>query len=338
MNRISDKARTWQVAGRRDFFKSALALGAAAWLAPKKAYAANSTPLARPSINVFSKNLQWLGLDEMAATVARLGFDGIELTVRRGGHIEPAKAVEQLPLAVHAARRHGTTISTIITDITDADHPLSEPILKTASELGIRRYRLGYMRYNETEPLKEQLASIARRFRGLVDLNRRYRIHGGYHNHGGRTFGQAVWDTWSVIENLDSDWIGFQYDPDNAYVRWDGWKEGARLAAPRTRMISIKTWAEWSMPAWSRNTEVVNGNHKHLIPTARDYQWYFNLLHQSAFAGTINVGFEYLPGGAGAGKKQLSGITPEQVLEAMRTHLATLKRMLVAAGIVPPVK
>ncbi len=42
------------------------------------------------SISIFSKHLQFLDCSSAAATAAEMGFAGLDLTVRPGGHVEPA--------------------------------------------------------------------------------------------------------------------------------------------------------------------------------------------------------------------------------------------------------
>jgi L-ribulose-5-phosphate 3-epimerase len=40
-------------------------------------------------VYIFSKHLQFLGYEDMAQAAAEIGFDGIDLTVRPGGHVPP---------------------------------------------------------------------------------------------------------------------------------------------------------------------------------------------------------------------------------------------------------
>ena len=46
-----------------------------------------------------------------AARFKQIGLDGLDLTVRPGGHIDPADAVKRLPEAVKAARDEGVQIA-----------------------------------------------------------------------------------------------------------------------------------------------------------------------------------------------------------------------------------
>ncbi len=77
----------------------------------------------------------------MAETAAHLGFDGIDLTVREGGHVEPTRVQEDLPKVAKIVRRAGLSIPMITTGIEDIDSPNAETIIRTASDVGIYRYR-----------------------------------------------------------------------------------------------------------------------------------------------------------------------------------------------------
>jgi len=92
----------------------------------------------------FSKHLQWLNWQQMAETAKELGFDGLDVTVRQGGHVEPARVQEDLPKVAKIVRQAGLSIPMITAGIVDVDSPDAEAIIRTASEAGITRYRWGW--------------------------------------------------------------------------------------------------------------------------------------------------------------------------------------------------
>src|SRR5207253_346098 len=100
-------------------------------------------------VSIFSKHLQWLNWNDMAVTVKEMGFDGIDLTVRPEGHVLPERVVEDLPKAVASIRKQGLEVYMITTAITKATDPNTVPIIKTAAEVGIKYYRLGWFTYNK---------------------------------------------------------------------------------------------------------------------------------------------------------------------------------------------
>lgn len=72
-------------------------------------------------VTIFSKHLQWLNYNDMAALAKKMGFDGVDLTVRPGGHVLPENAEKDLPRAVNAIRDKGLEVYSITTNITDPD-------------------------------------------------------------------------------------------------------------------------------------------------------------------------------------------------------------------------
>jgi len=99
-------------------------------------------------ICAFSKLFQFLDYDQLSEVFAAAGLDGIDLTVRPGGHVEPERVKTDLPKAVAAARRNGLEVSMMVTAITDADNQLNQEVLKTAADLGVIYYRTGYLSYD----------------------------------------------------------------------------------------------------------------------------------------------------------------------------------------------
>ncbi len=117
-------------------------------------------------IHVFSKHLQWLDYEAMAETAAAAGFDGVDLTVRPGGHVLPEHVQDDLPRAVAAVRKAGLSVDMMTTAIDDARDAQTKSILKTASALEIKYYRLAWIDYDDAlgiiENLEKTKATVSR--------------------------------------------------------------------------------------------------------------------------------------------------------------------------------
>src|SRR4051794_18536152 len=120
---------------RRNFYTSSLLTAAGlslqlSSLAKSNAFAVDGTSIDRAPgkipVCIFSKQLQWMNYQDMANAMAELGYDGIDLTVRKGGHVLPERVSEDLPKAVEAAKKAGIGIYMISTEIEDAVNPLTE--------------------------------------------------------------------------------------------------------------------------------------------------------------------------------------------------------------------
>ncbi|MFC1634740.1 sugar phosphate isomerase/epimerase family protein, partial [Planctomycetota bacterium] len=203
---------------RRRFLGSAVAGASLASLAV--ATKANSSTFESEGgksikICIFSKHLQWLDYRNMARTAREIGFDGIDLTVRPGGHVLPERVREDLPRAVQAIKSAGLEVP-MITNPTD---PLTENILATASQAGIRYYRMGYYRYDDSKTIHQTLNEARPKLRDLVDMNKQYKIVGTYQNHAGPKYvGAPLWDLDVLFRDLDTRWIGCQFDIRHATV------------------------------------------------------------------------------------------------------------------------
>ena len=71
-----------------------------------------------PKVCVYTEHFQSLPIPEVCRLFAEMGVDGLDLTVRPGGHIKPAEVKAQLPLAARAARDHGLKVMMLTTGIT----------------------------------------------------------------------------------------------------------------------------------------------------------------------------------------------------------------------------
>jgi len=289
----------------------------------------------RVSLCIFSKHLQWLDYEGMAESAAEVGFDGVALTVRRGGHVLPERAEDDLPKAAEAVKKAGIEISMMTTSITDPDDPNTEKILRTASKLGIGYYRFGYWYYNEKTSIFEQLKEIKSKMRGLAEMNKQYRIFGGNQNHSGtRYFGASIWDTWELVKDLDPSFIGFQFDPQHAFTEGGGgsWLTDARLALSHTKMLALKTHAEWGNSEWKKSSR--KRERKLEILTPDELKWYFRLLKKTGFYGPISTHYEFPGlGGVESGRRELKGITKKELFTIFRRNLKILKGMLSEANI-----
>ncbi|TDH24672.1 twin-arginine translocation signal domain-containing protein [Segetibacter sp. 3557_3] len=307
---------------RRDFIKTSAVLAAGSLLT-NPAFAEQGAAPSMPAspICVFSKHLHWLNIADMATAVAEMGYDGIDLTVRKGGHIEPGLAAKELPGAVATIRKAGLEVPMIATDIFDAADPLTTSILKTAGALGIRFYRTGYLDFDRNDGVAASLPRHRKTLTDLAVLNQRYGIHGAYQNHSGNKLGSSVWDLWEVLKDIDPRWLGVQYDIKHATGEGGySWVNGLDLVKNHARCFDLKDFHWEKKDRWQ---------HK-LVPLGEgmvDFEQFFDLAKRYQLSGPMSIHFEYPLGGAETGKKQLS-IAKEDVFSAMERDLNTLKKML----------
>ena len=95
---------------------------------------------------LFTDNLSDLKIDQVSAEVKKSGFDGIDLTLRPGGHVLPQNAEMGLAEARAVADRNNVTIPMASTAITDVNSPHAEDVIAACAHYGVRSIKLGYWR------------------------------------------------------------------------------------------------------------------------------------------------------------------------------------------------
>ncbi|HOV61526.1 MAG TPA: sugar phosphate isomerase/epimerase family protein [Candidatus Hydrogenedentes bacterium] len=217
------------------------------------ARAAESPVTGTPPVVVFSKYLQFLGYRDLARTCRELGLDGVDLTVRPGGHVLPENVKRDLPAAVEAVRAEGLEVPMVTTRYTAPSDEVFT-VCAEASRLGIPCVRIGTHQYDEGRPLAEQLEQFTGDLRGLAGVAETTGVTMGYHNHSGpRNFGAALWDLAEAVEQVGSTRLGLNFDVGHARVEggFYAWRLHARRAAPLTRMCAVKDFV-WKRdePDW----------------------------------------------------------------------------------------
>lgn len=293
---------------------------------PASILAAKPAAVNRP-ICVFSKHLQWLDYKDMAEVVAEIGFDGVDLTVRPGGHVLPEKVRNDLPRALAAVKAAGISMPMMTTKITDPDDAITASILKTAQQCGVGVYRMGYWTYDKNKTVMQSLDALKPKMKKLAALNEQYNIHGAYQNHAGTRVSAPVWDLWELLKDLDPNWIGSQYDVRHATVEGGkSWQLGMKLVSPFIRSTVIKDFR------WEKKDGKWKDVHVPLGEGMVDFKQYFKLVKSLNIAGPISLHFEY-PVYDKANKNLSQKERRRQTITAMRRDLTALRKMLKEAEI-----
>ena len=303
---------------RREFLQAATATIISAGIV-------NVTPPPSPlKISVFSKHLHFLEWEAMAKAAKEIGFDGVDLTVRKDGHIEPERAEQDLPKVAEIIRQAGLELTMITAGIIDVNSPQAESILRAMKSVGVKNYRWGGFKYDDAKPLPAQLETLKKDAAKLAELNRKYDVCAMYHTHSGMEVGASIWDLWMILKDLDTNRVSVNLDLCHATIEGGvgGWWRSAQLVTPITRGIAVKDfkWGQNAKGAWvpvkcPLGEGMVN------------FQKFFPLLKASNFSGPVQMHFEYPLGGADKGDKKLT-IEKEKVFTAMKKDLGVLRGWL----------
>jgi len=279
---------------RREFIKTVSVTVAGAVICPQL-YANTGILRTKPEpICAFTKSLQFLDYDRLGEILALIGFNGADLTVRNNGHVLPEKVKEDLPRAVKALLKSGISVPMIATRIHNPDDPQTEQILGTASELGIRFYRIGPLKYNNDKSITENLDGYKKIFERLEKINQKYNIHGCYQNHPGEDrVGAPVWDLYWLLKDCNPLYMGVQYDIGQAVMEGgDSWPLAMKLVSPwiKTTIIKDFYWKKINGTWKQEYTQLGNG--------MVDFDKYLKEYTELGLSGPISIHYEYDLGGA----------------------------------------
>lgn len=306
---------------RRDFAKlSALGLAALPLLSFQNGL--NTTvgsPKEDLEVHLFSKHLQFLNYNDMSEAAVNMGFNGLDLTVRRKGHVLPENVKTDLPKAVEAMAKYGLLPQLMSTNVWDVNDTHTKPVLETASQLGFTHYRTDWLKYPENQSIQESQAQYAKQAKQLEKRNKELGLIGGYQNHSGKHVGAPVWDLLPILEATNGLFMGCQYDIRHAVVEGGGsWELGLQRIRPFINSIVIKDF-KWGIKdgTW----QPIN------VPLGEgmvDFSRYFSLLKTYKINVPVSLHLEYDLGGAEKGHSKLT-MDKKEVFNYMKKDLAYLR-------------
>jgi sugar phosphate isomerase/epimerase len=277
---------------------------------------------------MFSKHLGPLSIPEAGRAVKELGFQGLDLTVRPGGHVLPERVKTALPEAVRQLKDLGLTLSMLTTGIVDAADPASEAIMAVAAEQGIRELKLGYWPYRPFGTLKAQLDAARKAMDGLEALARKQNVRVSIHVHSGDYLSAEAGNIYLLLKDRDPHHVGAYLDPGHMTLEGaaSGWKLGVDLLQNYISMVAVKSFGLYpEQDAAHGDTRWV----EKLVPLREGMvRWreVFACLKQLQWDGVVTFHSEY------QGRQSWRDLSVPQLLDQTREDLAYLRPILRNAG------
>lgn len=277
--------------------RSVLGLAALAGAAGSSRGDGPAANVLRPKIAAFTESFQDRPIAEVCRMFKGIGLDGLDLTVRPGGHIAPEMAPVELPKAVEAARDAGTQIQFLTTAITDAT-PEAEKLLAVAGESGITRIKMGYYRYGKFGTLKSQMDGIRRQILRVAKVAAKHHVLPCVHIHSGDTIPSHGTQLYQLINDISPDQVGAYVDPMHMSLEGggDGWRQGLDLLAPWIALCSVKNFA-WEQVGRDAKGQMRWKTRK--VPIADGFAplpEFVAILKSLGFAGVYSLHSEYKGG------------------------------------------
>jgi hypothetical protein len=325
---------------RRDLLGAATlgaaALGVTELVATTQAHAA-ATPPEPPHLQwqLWSRHLQWVSTQAQTASdpygvgvlvgqyALASGYSAVGLTVRNGGHVDPAQVGTHLPLMLRGLRSTGCICNHIGTDVnppTDAQDTswiVSQrviEVLSVAAANGIQRYRCANRSFTSDTigaAMHEQLQGLRTNYLRLAEINDHFRLNALYHTQ--TSLGVTVWEFVRVLQGPmqpreavgssqhGAQWIGSKpIDPHRVGVNFaighvgremplNGWQTALRYALPHVRGVALHA------PQINRNATTGRLQNT-VVPAAQshiDFTVFFRYLLQGAYNGAAEVQIEH---------------------------------------------
>ena len=252
-----------------------------------------------------------LSYDDLADLIAELGFDGIEGTIRPGGQITPEQVPDELPKMMEALKKRGLEMTIMASGINNADDRLNIQQLQVAAKLGVKRYRMGYYKYNLKKPIIDQIDNLRPVLKNLVALNKQLGLQAVYQNHSGSNYvGAPLWDLHELFKAHDPNHLAVGFDMSHATAEGTrAWPLHANLLRPRIGALYVKSFR------WKDNKRDNCGLAEGIVDKK-----YPGQLIKSGYNGPINLHVEYL-------KPFTRENVPNQIV-AIKKDILTLKEWL----------
>lgn len=265
----------------------------------------------RSALTVFTKPWKSPDVESLARLIRRLGFDGVELTVRPGYQVEPESVLRTLPQAMEVFSRYNLQIESIAAEPT-------ESVIEACSEAGITMIRTML----PIDPAIGYRASVGlwrKSVCRLDDLLYRTGVRIGVQNHCDNFVGTAC----GLMEALDGLSEHFVAVLDFAHTAITGEPDryALELAQPRLAMVNLKN------VVYSHSGNRPNGEARWLLKwvTAREglssWSRVVELLRNIQFTGPICLTAQY-------SDQEGRPMTERDVLPLIQEDLVYLRELL----------
>lgn len=262
---------------------------------------------------VFAKHLQAWPLDVCSARVREAGFEGLDLTVRPGGYVEPGTDFSRrFARAVDTVRAAGLSVPLLTTGITCATDPDADLIMRCAAEQGIHELKLHYWPWNRGASFARAFDDAAGSLDALERLARAAAVRINLHCHCGDFVTHRAEAIDRLIRDRDPAHVGAYLDPAHLTVEGGlaGWRSGIELLLPRMNLLAVKDFRWVDNPLGPRHSQ-----ERRWVPVGTgNVAWreVMSMVRSYGFAGPLSIHGEY------QGRWSWKELDAAQVLEQAR--------------------
>ena len=193
-------------------------------------------------IVLFTKFIETSDPRELGEYLTGLGYDGVDLPVRDGYHLNPRNVRKTLPAAVKTWSEMGLSCEIISTetDLIDPLNPDSTIIYEAAAEAGVPLIKIGFFRHNSGDDYWENVSAARRALEGFVRLSERTGVKTVYQTHSGNCLGSNCAGIMHLLGGLDATWIGAHIDGGHIAINGEDIEMGLAMCRKYLTVIEAK--------------------------------------------------------------------------------------------------
>ena len=241
----NDSMNRTRLHNRRSFLRQALMAGICS--AFTRTWSTESVRKPLPPVALFDKvtHQAGLSLEETTELVAASGVDGVDCAVRPRDRIEPERVREDLPRYEALLRARGKRVWLLTTAILGVETPHARTILETARAVGIRHYRLGFLRKASDRAVADQIRELRQQLRELVAWNRELGLCALLQNHSpsgpSQFLGGDLREMADLLEGFSPKTVAVAFDLGHALlVHGDDWSGHFERLRPHVGVVYVK--------------------------------------------------------------------------------------------------
>jgi sugar phosphate isomerase/epimerase len=273
---------------------------------------------------LFTDNLADLTVEQACSAAMAAGFDGLDLTLRPGGHVLPENVEVGLSRAKRYADASGIAIPMVSTAVRDIDCPHTEAVFAAAAHYGARLVKLGYWEYRPFGTLASQVNEARAKLTRLIALGRKYHILPCVHCHSGRFIASGGPMLYLVLKGFQPGEVGAYVDPMHMTIEGGraGWEMGLDLVAPWIALVGVKNFRWLPAERDPHGQQRWRWEYCPLADGMAPLPEFFAYLQRLKYDGTISFHSEY------KGETSFRRLTTTELLDQSAADLRYLKGLI----------
>ncbi len=277
--------------------------------------AARLKPGARPLLCAYSGCFAKIPYAQLPEIIGSMGYDGMDLTVMPGGHVDPSRYMVDLDRAFQTFQDAGIELPMVTTSFTSPSQTYAYAILYVSAELGARFCRLGVW----PPPLPPEASGQLTNIRAAMMRNdlaqfaatgTRCKITPLLANHAGSYPGRSIPEAEAMLTGIEPKAFGYCFDPVQAVIEAltasgansaNAWEAALQAALPRLGAVALSDVALDHDPGGAIKPRLCA-----LGEGVIDWKKFFSALAAARFHGPVSMHMDYAPASAvNAMKKDL---------------------------------